>query len=548
MKRFGGKNPDELTPYEAVIRGLAQLISVSADEHASVRAALERAVQEAPGNADCWALLSNLCREEYAHGFNPKPDPLGRALAAARRAVEIAPSNHLAYHALATALFLRRELSAFRSAAERAIALNPMDGFTMAYLGSLIAYSGDWERGCAMAKQARELNPHHPSWYWFSDCFNAYRQSDDRVALDIARKIQMPGFWRANLALAATYGQLGERESAARALRRAARAAADLRHRRRAELQKWWDPELVERLMDGLRKAGLDVPAPARAGRAAATRDAAVSIAVLPFTDLSAAKDQDWFCEGMAEEIMNALVGVDGIRVASRTSAFQARRQRADLAAIGKLLSVGQVLEGSVRTAGDRLRVTARLVDVESGFQLWSERFDRKAEDVFAVQDEIAAGVVKAVQARLSPGERTLRARPRVANLEAYEHYLKGRHLRYTKNDHGNARRSFQRAVALDPSHALSWVALAEIEFLVAFYGLIPARRRQRLGEERARDRGHAPGRVCRGAVRRRPARLRGVALGGRGTRPDPGDRARARQRSRPLLARDRPEHRGPGG
>ncbi len=254
-----GKNPDVLTPYEAVIRGLAQLISVSADEHASVRAGLERAVQEAPGNADCWALLSNLYREEYAHGFNLKPDPLGRALAAARRAVEIAPSNHLAYHALATALFLRREFSAFRSAAERAIALNPMDGFTMAYLGSLIAYSGDWERGCAMAKQARELNPHHPSWYWFSDCFNAYRQGDDRAALDIARKIQMPGFWRANLALAATYGQLGERESAARALRELLALRPTFATEARAELQKWWDPDLVERLMDGLHKAGLEI-------------------------------------------------------------------------------------------------------------------------------------------------------------------------------------------------------------------------------------------------------------------------------------------------
>ena len=107
---------------------------------------------------------------------------------------------------------------------------------------------------------------------------------------------------------------------------------------------------------------------------------------------MSAAKDQEYLCEGMAEEIMNALVRVEGIRVASRTSAFQARRQGADLPAIGKLLSVGHVLEGSVRTAGDRLRVTAQLTDVASGFQLWSERFDRKAEDVFAVQDEIADG------------------------------------------------------------------------------------------------------------------------------------------------------------
>jgi serine/threonine protein kinase len=254
-----GKHPDELTPYEAALRGLSQVISVSAETHASVRAGLERAVQEAPGNADCWALLSNLYREEYAHGFNPQPDPLGRALAAARRAVEIAPSNHLAYHALATALFLRREFPAFRSAGERAIALNPMDGFTMAYLGSLIAYSGDWERGCAMAKQARELNPHHPSWYWFSDCFNAYRQGAYRAALDLARKIQMPGFWRMNLALAVSHGQLGERDAAAEALRELLAAKPEFSSRAREELSKWWNADFVERLMDGLHKAGLEI-------------------------------------------------------------------------------------------------------------------------------------------------------------------------------------------------------------------------------------------------------------------------------------------------
>jgi TolB-like protein/Tfp pilus assembly protein PilF len=349
-----------------------------------------------------------------------------------------------------------------------------MDGFTMAFLGSLIAYSGDWERGCAMAKQARELNPHHPSWYWFSDCFNAYRQSDDRAALDIARRIQMPGFWRANLALAATYGQLGERESAARALRELLTLRPTFATEARAELQKWWDPDLVERLMDGLRKAGLGL-APATASAPPTTAAAQVSIAVLPFSDMSAAKDQEYLCEGMAEEIMNALVRVEGIRVASRTSAFRARRGGGDLASIARALSVGHVLEGSVRTSGSRLRVTAQLTEAASGYQIWSERFDREAADVFAVQDEIAVGVVDAVKARLAPGAHAVPARPQARNLEAYRAYLRGRHLRGIE-DHAGALGAFEEAVRLDPTHGPSWTGLAEITVLSAHFSILPAR------------------------------------------------------------------------
>jgi TolB-like protein/tetratricopeptide (TPR) repeat protein len=207
-----------------------------------------------------------------------------------------------------------------------------------------------------------------------------------------------------------------------------------------------------------------------------ASRDAAVAIAVLPFSDMSPAKDQEYLCEGMAEEIMNALVRVDGIRVASRASAFRARRDGGDLPSIARALSVGHVLEGSVRTAGTRLRITAQLTDAGTGYQLWSERFDREAADVFAVQDEIAAGVVEAVKARLAPGAATIQARPRARNLDAYRSYLKGRHLRYAKEDHAGAIRAFEEAIRLDPAHAPSWTGLAESTALAAHFSLIPAR------------------------------------------------------------------------
>ncbi len=253
------RDPEQLTPYEAVLRSFAHFPRLSAEEHAAARAGLERAVQQAPGYADGWAMLSLIVKEEYTHALNVRPDPIGRAFAAARRAVEAAPSNHLAYHALASAQFFLREIQAFRNSAERAIALNPMDGFTTAYLGLLIAYAGEWERGCALSAQARQINPHHPGWYWFAPLFDAYRRSDYRSALDIALKVNMPGFWRTHFALAAAYGQLGEHEAARKALRELLAIRPDFAAVAREELGKWWDPELIEHLIDGLRKAGMQV-------------------------------------------------------------------------------------------------------------------------------------------------------------------------------------------------------------------------------------------------------------------------------------------------
>jgi len=462
-----GKDSGQLTPYEALMRGFGYHHRLTPAEHAVAREVLEAAVERAPNNADCWAMLSWVYSHEHAHGFNPRPGPLERALATARRAVDLAPSNHLVHQALAVVLFFRKETAGCLSAAERALALNPLDGSNEAIF--LITFTGDWERGCALIRRAMERNPHHPGWYWLVLAFNEYRKRSYREAVDTAVKANAPDVFWTSMLLAAAHGQLGDATAAGKALKDLLVQKEDIAQSGGEMLEKWFEPELVSHFMEGLRKAGLETTA--------ARRDSApVAIAVLPFSDMSSAKDQDYLCEGMAEEIMNALVRIDGIRVASRTSAFRAKQDNADLPAIARALSVNHVLEGSVRTAGSRLRVTAQLTDVASGYQLWSERFDRDAADIFAVQDEIAAGVVDAVKTRLAPGAHTVPARPHVRNLEAYRSYLKGRHLRYAKEDHGGAIRAFEEAIRLDPTHGPSWTGLAESLALAAGFAAIPAR------------------------------------------------------------------------
>ncbi len=251
------RDPQQLTPYEALLRSFNYYARFTPEEHAGARAALERALEQAPSHADCWAMLSLVYTDEFRTGFNIRPDSLGRGLHAARRAVELAPTNHLGPHALATALFFLKETQAFRIEVQRAITLNPMDGCTAANLGMLTAFSGEWERGCALVLRAAHLNPNHPGWYWFASAFDSYRRGDYQAALSVALKINMRGLWGTNLVLAVAYGQLGEKEKSLAAVRelliQMPGFASDARH----ELSKWWQPEFVEQLLDGLRKAGL---------------------------------------------------------------------------------------------------------------------------------------------------------------------------------------------------------------------------------------------------------------------------------------------------
>jgi TolB-like protein/tetratricopeptide (TPR) repeat protein len=189
------------------------------------------------------------------------------------------------------------------------------------------------------------------------------------------------------------------------------------------------------------------------------------SVAVLPFLDLSPERDQGYFCEGMAEEIINALTRVRGINVASRTSSFKFLNAPLDAREIGTQLRVRKILEGSVRKAGERLRVTAQLIDVDDGFHLWSKRFDRSLKDVFAIQDEIASEVMRAVAH--SPAEKEAvsgRLLPPPTNLEAYDYYLRGRQFfyRFNPNSLAFAVEMFERAIDVSPGYAQAHAGLAD--------------------------------------------------------------------------------------
>ena len=188
------------------------------------------------------------------------------------------------------------------------------------------------------------------------------------------------------------------------------------------------------------------------------------SIAVLPFTDMSHDQDQRYFCEGMAEEILNALGRIEGLRVASRTSSFSFTSREMDSREIGDRLGVGSLLEGSVRKAGDRIRIVADLIDVGTGYELWAGKFDRELRDVFAIQDEIAQSIAQALKGTLSPRERRSMKHVATADVRAYDYYLRGRDYYYQFRRRGIqfALQMFSRAIEIDPSYALAYAGIAD--------------------------------------------------------------------------------------
>jgi adenylate cyclase len=206
---------------------------------------------------------------------------------------------------------------------------------------------------------------------------------------------------------------------------------------------------------------------PADASLAASPRaaDDISAIAVLPFADMSQGRDQDYLCEGFAEELINVLTHVDGLRVASRTASFQFRNSGADVQEIGRHLGVATLLEGSVRKAGDQLRVTVQLIEVATGYHRWSQRFDRRLDDVFAIQDEIATSVAASLRGVVpTVAEKEAMLRPQTG-AAAYEHYLRGlQHLpRLTRPDLETSRDMFQRALELDAGYEPAWAGLATV-------------------------------------------------------------------------------------
>jgi serine/threonine protein kinase/tetratricopeptide (TPR) repeat protein len=261
------------------------------------------------------------------------------------------------------------------------------------------------------------------------------------------------------------------------------RVVAELRAELPAALQKILDRCLAKEVgqrypsmrevRDELDRLRLKI-APGLRSATAPDAGAGPSVAVLPFTNMCSDPENEFFADGVTEEIINALAQIEDLHVAARTSAFSFKGKHVDLRIVGERLNVGTVLEGSVRRAGNRLRITAQLVNVADGYHLWSECYDREMKDIFEVQDEIARSIASKLKVPLESVKERPLVRAGTHSLEAYQLYLKGRALLYRRGAGlPRALESFHLAVALDPEYALAWADVADSYVMLAFYGVI---------------------------------------------------------------------------
>jgi serine/threonine protein kinase/predicted Zn-dependent protease len=222
------------------------------------------------------------------------------------------------------------------------------------------------------------------------------------------------------------------------------------------------DLKLLEQ--DGLAKADTQV--------AAAAVPAVSSIAILPFADLSAEKDQEYFCDGLAEEIMNDLARLKGLRVASRNSTFQFKGQSLDISRIGRELKLQNVLEGSIRKGGNRIRIAVRLINAADGFTLWADEYERELADIFQIQDDIAKAVVKNLEIQLAGAAEKKPLKHYTDNVEAYSSYLRGRFYWNKRNAEAlkTAIGYFEAAIKIDPAYALAYSGLADTYIVLGLY------------------------------------------------------------------------------
>ena len=419
----------------------------------------EEAIAMCPEPQKPYSLLASIHMMDYWFGNSKSPkDSIEKAIELAQKSLAVDDSRAGVHGLLSQLYCVKKEWDKAIAEGERGVALNPSGADVKYWYAATLTYAGRAEEAILLFEKAIRLNPFGPSRYFlsyghalrytgrFDEAVSAYKKAIQRE----------PNNFFAHLNLAATYSMMGlEKEAmaeAAEVIKLNPKFSLDFW----AKVSAYKDRAETDKVINALRKTGLPdkppLPLPEKP-----------SIAVLPFINMSDDPQQEYFSDGISEDIITDLSKISGLIVIARNSSFTYKGKPVNVQQIGQDLGVRYLLEGSVRKAGDQMRINAQLIDASNGQHLWAERYDGKFDDVFALQDKITRKIISALALKLTASEQKAIADKGTDNLQAYDEFLKGwqGYRLLTKEGFAEAKIHLEKAVELDPEFARAYAALA---------------------------------------------------------------------------------------
>jgi adenylate cyclase len=453
-----------LKAYLKFLEGTGYSYRLTKEDNTRARQLFEEAIALDPGFANAYVSLG------YAHWSNARfgwvesrAKSIKIAFKYAQKAIELDDTSDLAHTLIGGVYLLKRQHEKNIAQAERAIAINPNGAWNNIFMAGALGCSGRWEESLGYAEKAMRLAPFpHVAYYWLLGRSYFMTGQYDKAIKTFKKAVHInPDYLVARAFLAASYSSLERQADAAAQANEVLRINPKFSLESYAKTLPYKNKADTERYISALHKAGLPktppLPLPDKP-----------SIAVLPFTNMSGDPKQEYFSDGMTEEIIMGLSKVPNLFVIARNSTFVYKGKSVNIQQVSKELGVRYVLEGSVRKAEERVRITAQLIDATTGNHVWSERYDRNLKDIFALQDEITLKIMTALQVKLTEGQTARLTARGTKNLEAYLKCLEAREhiFRFNKESNALAREKLKEAIALDPNYPAAYRFLGGTHFM----------------------------------------------------------------------------------
>jgi adenylate cyclase len=454
---------DKFEAWKLLTKGLSFLNRLTKEDLFEARKHFEQAANSDPDYAPAWTMLAWTHTIEVLLNLSKSPDEsINRSLELAQKAAALGEDQASNHNLMNRIYRVQGKFDKAIAEGEEAVALNPNYSRAHIFLAESLLYGGRPEEAIVHAKKAMRLEPYYPAWFltYLGGAYEGAGYYEEAIAtwkqlFERSMKGEFPPIY-VHERLALNYARLDRMKDARFHSAEILKIKPDYTVAFFRKTTHYKDQAYLESLIDLLRKAGLPEHPPLELPDKP-------SIAVLPFDNMSGDPEQEYFSDGLAEDIITALSKIPKLFVIARNSSFTYKGKSVKVQQIGRELGVRYVLEGSVRKAGNRVRITAQLIEATTDHHLWAERYDRNLKDIFALQDEITMKIITALRVQLMEGEHARASSIGTEDLEAYLKLLQGRELswRFNKNDNALGRQKLEEAIALAPEYANAYVWLA---------------------------------------------------------------------------------------